>query len=1023
MRRFPLPVSLGATLVLLSLVYAGCTQGNKLTESAIVSSVTVAPKTITLTPGRTSQLTARAYDEGGSQMSASLQFQSGSTSIATVSSSGLVTAVGVGTTQITAEAGDMTDVATVTVNPAPVATVAVTPQAPTIVVNQTTQLTATTRDADGGILTGRTVTWETSAGGIASVTAAGLVRGVSPGTATITARSEGQSGTTSIIVQVAPVASVTLTPASPTIMVGATVQMVPVLRDATGAELSGRTVTYETSAGGIASVSASGLVTGVGVGSATITARSEGQTGTTVVTVQSTPPVPVATVTVGPVNPTVLVDGTVQLTATLRSSTGAVLTGRTITWETSASATATVGATTGLVRGVAAGTVTITARSEGQAGSTTVTVQLPPVASITVTPATPSILTGATTQLTATLRDAGGAVLTGRTVTWETSAGGTATVSGSGLVTGVAAGTATITARSEGQSGSTVVTVQAPPAPVATITLAPPTATINVNATQQLTPTLRDAQNNVLTGRTVTWETSAAGTATVSTSGLVRGVAAGTVTITARSEGQAGTATITVQLAPVATVTVTPASPSIIVGATSQLTATLRDAGGTVLTGRTVTWETSAGANATVSASGLVTGVAAGTATITARSEGQSGNTVVTVTAAPSANGIADPTLLPRATSQHPAAGTYGRNLAAGQTYIDPNTGVTVLKLTSASVPSNNGGMYHGYSEGGPNISQPWTGTDGQTYYTLKVGNWLVDLRYSTMTTLNWRQVDYDGEIGLAFSMNPATPRIAYIVQGKRVNRYNTATNAIENIGNWPWNISAAGTSPQWLQTQLNDTWLVGMLQSNFTIVAFRPSDGMQRSVTPAQANASIDEPHLDREFPVAYISGDSDPKNKMVNLETGVVTAPNDPNGWVQDAHQATMRGKTVAQGHWQANAIVATGVDGRVWKVASPTPTDVNGDYHFAGQWVFNNPNEYFTVDQFASTGNNAIYRGMIGFVSMAGDVRLLAATDAVGTNYESGGQPHPTLAQDGKLVMWVSNMNGSNRYDTFVARVPVR
>jgi hypothetical protein len=107
----------------------------------------------------------------------------------------------------------------------------------------------------------------------------------------------------------------------------------------------------------------------------------------------------------------------------------------------------------------------------------------------------------------------------------------------------------------------------------------------------------------------------------------------------------------------------------------------------------------------------------------------------------------------------------------------------------------------------------------------------------------------------------------------------------------------------------------------------------------------------------------------------------------------------------------------------VASPTPTDVNGDYHFAGQWVFNNPSEYFTVDQFAAGGNNAIYRGMIGFVSMAGDVRLLAATDAVGTNYESGGQPHPTLAQDGKLVMWVSNMNGSNRYDTFVARVPVR
>ena len=107
----------------------------------------------------------------------------------------------------------------------------------------------------------------------------------------------------------------------------------------------------------------------------------------------------------------------------------------------------------------------------------------------------------------------------------------------------------------------------------------------------------------------------------------------------------------------------------------------------------------------------------------------------------------------------------------------------------------------------------------------------------------------------------------------------------------------------------------------------------------------------------------------------------------------------------------------------MASPTPTDVTGDWHLAGQWVFNNPQEYFVVDQWASSGNNAIYRGMIGFVSMGGDVRLLAAHDATGTSYTSGGQPHPTLAPDGKLVMWVSNMNGSGRYDTFVARVPVR
>ena len=389
----------------------------------------------------------------------------------------------------------------------------------------------------------------------------------------------------------------------------------------------------------------------------------------------------------------------------------------------------------------------------------------------------------------------------------------------------------------------------------------------------------------------------------------------------------------------------------------------------------------------------------------------------------PVPEGVADPTLLPRAVGQHPIAASYGRNLPAGRTYVDPNSDVLVLKLTDASVPVPNAGMYHGYSEGGPNISQPWTGADDEVYYTVKVGMWLVDIHYDTFTPLNWRRVDYWGEIGFAFSLDPATPRIAYLVNGKRVDRYNTATNAVENVGAWPWNVAADGMHLQWLQTQLNDTWVVAMLQSTRTIVAFRQSDGFERAITPDAARVEIDEPHLDREFPVVYISGAALVKNTIVNLESGSFITPRDPDEIGQDSHQAPLRGKTVAQGHWQANAIVATDRLGKVSIVVSPTPTDVNGDYHFAGQWVFDNPQEYFIVDQWARTGNYRIYLGMMGFVSVGGDVRILAAHDGTGTGYGTGGQPHPTLAPDGKLVMWTSNMNGSGRYDTFVARVPVR
>jgi len=384
----------------------------------------------------------------------------------------------------------------------------------------------------------------------------------------------------------------------------------------------------------------------------------------------------------------------------------------------------------------------------------------------------------------------------------------------------------------------------------------------------------------------------------------------------------------------------------------------------------------------------------------------------------------ADPTQLPAATGQHPAAGTYGRSLAAGQKYTDPNSGVTVLKLTSATVPAANGGMYHGYSEGGPNISLPWVGSDSETYYTAKVGAWLVDIKISTMTSSNWRPLSYDGEIGIAFSLNPATPRIAYKISNgttKRVDRYNTATNAVENTGNWPWTASATGTNMEWLQNNLNDTWFAAMLNSNHTVVAFRPSDGLQRAITEAGSLVSIDEPHLDREFPYIYLSTNSPVPNKIVNLETAGYTIPNDTAGINADDHAAPMRGRIVALS-WIADGIISVNDAGGVLRVTS-APSDWSGDWHMAGQWVYNNPNQYFVLDQWKDVGAYPIYLGMVGFVSLTGDVRLIAATDATGTGYNDGGQPHPTLAPDGKLVMWVTNMNGSARYDTFIARIPTK
>ena len=254
-------------------------------------------------------------------------------------------------------------------------------------------------------------------------------------------------------------------------------------------------------------------------------------------------PQPVASVSVQPSALSLTAGQTGNLTAQARDASGNSLSGRTITWSTSDATIATV-STQGVVTGVAPGTATITATSEGKSDSSTITVTPTPVASVTVAPATLGLTVGQTGSVTATTRDASGNTLDGRAITWASSASVTARVSAEGVVTALAPGTATITATSEGKSGSAMITVT--PIPVALVTVAPATLGLIVSQTGTLTATVKDASGNTLNDRTLTWASSALGTATVSTQGVVTGVAPGSATITATSEGKSGGAAITV---------------------------------------------------------------------------------------------------------------------------------------------------------------------------------------------------------------------------------------------------------------------------------------------------------------------------------------------------------------------------------------------------------------------------------------------------------------------------------------------
>jgi hypothetical protein len=173
--------------------------------------------------------------------------------------------------------------------PAPVASVTVDPAHGQLEPGETVQLGATPRSETGAELSPRTVTWQSLDASIATVTTAGLVSAVAPGSVTITASSEGRNGTALIAVR-GPVASVTILPESPTtILQGEGVPWQVQVRD-TGANVLQRAiVSWSSSDPAVATVDAHGNVLGVAAGAAEIAATAGGISGTAVVTVRPAP--------------------------------------------------------------------------------------------------------------------------------------------------------------------------------------------------------------------------------------------------------------------------------------------------------------------------------------------------------------------------------------------------------------------------------------------------------------------------------------------------------------------------------------------------------------------------------------------------------------------------------------------------------------------------------------------------------------------------------------------------------------
>ena len=706
---------------------------------ATLSSITIAPPNPAIAKGTTKQLTATGtFTDGTTQdLTSEVSWTSSDQTIAEIDNAlrnqGLVSGIGIGTATISAREDGVTGTTAVTVTPAALTSIAITPPNPSLAKGTSLQLNASGAFTDGTVqdLT-RFVSWVSSDATIAQVSGAegsqGLVTGIGTGAATITASLNGISGTTSVTVTPATLVSITITPPNPSIAKGTTQQLTATgtLTDGTTQDLT-RSVSWTSSDETIALVDNAlrnqGLVTGIGRGSAMITATEGGVSGTTAVTVT---PAALTSITITPPNSSVAKGSSQQLNASGAFTDGTVqdLT-RFVSWVSSDATIAQVSSaegSQGLVTGIGTGAATITASLNGISGTASVTVTPATLVSITITPPNPSIAKGTTQQLaaTGTFTDHTTQDLT-RQVSWTSSDQTIAqvdnTLRNQGLVSGIGRGIATITAEDAGVTGATAVTVT--PAVLTSIVITPPRPSVPKGTSQQLSAfgTFSDETVQDLTAF-VSWVSSDPAIAQVSSApgskGVVTGIATGVATISATFGGISGTTPVMVTPATLSSITITPPRPVIVSGTSVQMTATGTFSDGTTedLTGSpTLSWST-AGSVATISPTGLLTGVSPGVGTISALVVLPGGNvqgtTALRVTPAvltSIAITPANPSLPLGATLQLTATGTFSNGttqdltksvswgVPTGVVTIDPDGLMTATSVGSGSISAQQSGI------------------------------------------------------------------------------------------------------------------------------------------------------------------------------------------------------------------------------------------------------------------------------------------------------------------------------------------
>lgn len=694
-----------------------------LVSDASLALLTVNPSEVTLPAGVTQTLVATAtYSNGQSlEASASAQWSSGNADIVEVDDNGVITALSIGETLVTAELDGKTDTVFVKVTDAVLAGLSVEPAALDLYVGQRSPLVATAQYSDGQrVNVSGQVEWQSNDTDIATVAfepQLGLrVTGVAEGSTTLTGTFGDQTVEVAVKVSAVSLSSLVLAPDTLSLPLGANTALVLMGHYEDGKSVD-VTEDAEWSTGNprVATILSNGTVVAQGLGTTDITARLGGLEAKSRVTVTDAR---LLGVSLTPRDVTLIAGLTARLTATASYSDGRSV-ALTTQGDWSSSTTAVVVSDTGLLTGNTPGSAVVTVTFGGFSATTNVTVSDATLESLVVTAPETSVPSGNAIALTAEARYTDGSTFDVTTdVVWRSDDTRVGTVSSAGLFTGNAPGEVQVSATLGARTASIelVVTNALP----VDIQITPNRVSLARGTSRTLTAVVEYSDGTSRApGAGAQWTSRNQTVATVNNNGVVQALAEGATEVALTFAGLERRANITVTAATPTQLTITADANLVAAGQSVRFTAlvTYSDGSSTEVTSG-VTWRSLSPTIASVSPSGVALSTAPGTAVI----EGTFGDLVDTESFAVMEAAVQTLEITPTSASvargntvQFTAVATYTDGLSL------PVTTLATWRSGSNSIATvSGGGLARGVAAGSTTLTASFGGQTATAQFTVR---------------------------------------------------------------------------------------------------------------------------------------------------------------------------------------------------------------------------------------------------------------------------------------------------------------